>query len=158
MRAIHALVSARMSDSSSSFHWTILRVGSLRECLDAWETSRVFAALDEALRTSSSIVLDELGSNFLRFSGAKSKEMKLTITFKDNELTMTFDDDGVPFDPGKILPPPSGNLGLLPTGGRGLHMARNTMDSWDYQHVTKRNINVLKKRLRLPEEDEKAGN
>jgi anti-sigma regulatory factor (Ser/Thr protein kinase) len=147
-----------MPAPTEPFHWTILRVGSLRECLEAWQTSRVFAALDETLRTSSSIVLDELGSNFLRFSGARSKEMKLTITFKDDELTMTFDDDGVQFDPGTILPPPSGNLGLLPTGGRGLHMARHTMDSWDYQYVTRRNINVLKKWLRHPEEDEKTGN
>ena len=146
-----------MSEITDSFHWTILRVGSLRECLDAWQASPLFAGLNEALRTSSSIVLDELGSNFLRFSGTKSKEMKLVFAFKDKELIMTFDDDGVQFDPGKILPPPHGNLGLLPMGGRGLHMARQSVDSWDYHYVDQRNVNVLKKRMKFPTEDEEAG-
>ena len=137
-----------MSETSDSFHWTILRVGSLRECLDAWQASRLYGQLDDALRHASSTVLDELGSNFLRFSGAKAKELKVAMTFKDKVLTMTFDDDGEPFDPGKVLPPPRANLALLPVGGRGLHMARQSVDSWTYEHKNKRNVSVLTRRMK----------
>lgn len=133
-----------------SFHWKILRVGALRECLDAWQDSRLFAKLDGPCQNATSLAIDELGSNFLRFSGASAMAMHVTITFDGKELVLTFDDDGTPFDPGSILPPPHGNIGLLPVGGRGLHMVRQSMDSWDYRLQNKRNINVLKKRVTDP--------
>lgn len=137
-----------MPENADSFHWTVLRVGSLRECLDAWQASPLFAKLDESFRHSSCIVLDEVGSNFLRFSGAKAKEMKVNIAFDGDEMTITFDDDGAEFNPTKIPPPPRGNLALLPPGGRGLYMARQSVDSWTHRRENDRNINVLTKRVK----------
>lgn len=136
-----------MAETVESFHWKILRVGSLKECLDAWISSPVYKKLNDACRDASALAVDELGSNFLRFSGPKAQAMHLHFTFDGKELIMKFDDDGVPFDPGSILPPPHGNIGLLPVGGRGLHMVRQSMDSWTYRLENKRNVSVLKKRV-----------
>ena len=61
-----------MADTVDSFHWKILRVGSLRDCLDAWQASPVYKKLNDACRNESSLAIDELGSNFLRFSGANA--------------------------------------------------------------------------------------
>ncbi len=147
---------------SDSFQWTILRVGSLRECLDAWEKSPLYAQLSETFRTSTMIVLDEMGSNFLRFSGAKTKELIVSITFDGKELKMVLDDDGDRFDPTATPLPPKGNIALLPVGGRGLHMARKTMDAWFYSRPNNRNVTTLTKRvppdpLALPEEPPPSG-
>lgn len=136
-----------MPEPVESFHWKILRVGSLRECLDAWQGSKLFAKLNDSLRNAASLAIDELGSNFLRFSGPRATAMKLTITFDGKEIELTFDDDGAPFDPGSILPPPRGNVGLLPVGGRGLHMVRQSMESWNYRLKDGHNVSVLKKRM-----------
>jgi anti-sigma regulatory factor (Ser/Thr protein kinase) len=136
-----------MAETVESFHWKILRVGSLRDCLDAWQGSPTYKKLDDACRNASSLAIDELGSNFLRFSGPDAQAMHLEFTFDGKELTMLFEDDGKPFDPGSILPPPRGNVALLPTGGRGLHMVRQSVDSWTYRWHSKRNSSVLKKRI-----------
>jgi anti-sigma regulatory factor (Ser/Thr protein kinase) len=136
-----------MAESAESFHWKILRVGSLRDCLDAWQGSSVYQKLDESCRNASALAIDEIGSNFLRFSGPNAQAMHLEFSFDGKELVMMFEDDGKPFDPGSILPPPRGNLALLPTGGRGLHMVRQSVDSWKYKLDNKRNSNVLKKKI-----------
>jgi anti-sigma regulatory factor (Ser/Thr protein kinase) len=141
---------------NESFYWRILRVGSLRECLDAWQSSSLCQQLDDRMRTAVEITIDELGSNFLRYSGPKAKEMLLTAAFDGVELTLKFDDDGVPFDPTMVPEPPKGNLGLLPVGGRGIYMARRSMDRWEYQfdEVQKRNVNVLNKKVGVEVEEE----
>ncbi len=139
-----------MAEPVESFHWKILRVGSLRDCLDAWQATPAYQKLNEACRNASALAIDELGSNFLRFSGANAQAMHLEFTFDGKELVMKFEDDGKPFDPGSILPPPRGNVALLPTGGRGLHMVRQSVDSWNYRLENKRNTNVLKKRVTSP--------
>lgn len=137
-----------MPDPIESFHWKILRVGSLRECLDAWQASALFQRLNESMRNATSLAIDELGSNFLRFSGANAQAMQVRFAFDGKELVMTFEDDGVHFDPGSILPPPHGNVVLIPVGGRGLHMVRQSVDSWIHRHENKCNINVLKKTVK----------
>ena len=143
-----------MAETPAPFHWTILRVGSLTECLDAWQGSPLYAQLDETFRNASSLVLDELGSNFLRFSGPHAKELKVAISFDGAEMTMTLDDDGEPFNPRTVHAPPQGHVGLLPVGGRGLHMAGKSMDSWTYRLENKRNISVLVKRVKKTQDDE----
>jgi anti-sigma regulatory factor (Ser/Thr protein kinase) len=145
-----------MAETVDSFHWKILRVGSLRDCLDAWQASPIHAKLNEACRNASALAIDEIGSNFLRFSGPNAQAMQLEFTFDGKELVMKFEDDGQPFDPGSILPPPRGNVALLPTGGRGLHMVRQSVDSWRYKLVDKRNTSVLKKRVRGPLDEPEA--
>jgi anti-sigma regulatory factor (Ser/Thr protein kinase) len=139
-----------MAESVESFHWKILRVGSLRDCLDAWQDSPIYKKLNEPCRTASTLAIDEIGSNFLRFSGPNAQAMHLEFTFDGKDLVMKFEDDGKPFDPGSVLPPPRGNVALLPTGGRGLHMVRQSVESWNYRLEGKRNTNVLKKRMINP--------
>jgi len=136
---------------NNTFSWRILRVGSLRECLDAWQQSLLYQQLDERLKMSSEIVLDELGSNFLRYSGAKAKEMLFTAEYANEELMLTFDDDGVAFDPTEAPDAPKGNIALLPVGGRGIHMVRRCVDAWNYRREENRNINILRKQLPLVE-------
>lgn len=130
-------------------------MGALRDCLDAWQKSPVYGLLDDGFKMASEIILDELGSNFLRHSGAKAKEMLVSVTFQDDVLEMRFDDDGVEFDPTLVPDPPKGNIALLPVGGRGIFMARRCVDSWEYeyQEERKRNVNMLRKRVKSPEEE-----
>jgi anti-sigma regulatory factor (Ser/Thr protein kinase) len=145
-----------MAETVESFHWKILRVGSLRDCLDAWQQSPVYKKLNESCRNASTLAIDELGSNFLRFSGPDAQAMHLEFTFDGKDLVMKFEDDGKPFDPGSILPPPRGNVALLPTGGRGLHMVRQSMNSWNYRYENKRNHNLLKKCMTNPLDEPEA--
>lgn len=130
---------------SLSFEWRVLRVGALRECLDAWLRSPLHEALSEDFRTAAEMVMDELGSNFLRYSGPKAREMWVKIEFDGTVMTMTFADDGVLFDPGVVPEPPKGNIGLLPVGGRGIYMVRGLVHRWEYREENRRNVNVLRK-------------
>jgi hypothetical protein len=49
-------------------------------------------------------------------------------------------------------------VALLPTGGRGLHMVRQSVDSWKYRLENKRNTNLLKKRVTNPLDEPEAEN
>lgn len=94
------------------------------------------------------IVLDEIFSNIAKYSQAKMS--RLGIIINDDELTLRFLDDGVPYDPTESeVPDTTLSAEERSIGGLGLFMVKKTMDSVEYFHSANKNILTLKKKLTL---------
>ena len=99
------------------------------------ETLRAFldsVELDPARRYQLELAFDEIAGNIVRH-GQPVSSVELVITIDDAEAVMTFDDDGVAFDPrtrgGARLPAP----GEPPqAGGLGLVLVRRYASRIDY--------------------------
>ena len=66
----------------------------------------------------------------------------------DRELTITFIDQGVPYDP-LAKPDPDITLSIeeRPVGGLGIFMVKNTMDDMTYRREDDRNVLTIRKRV-----------
>ena len=86
------------------------------------------------------IVLDEIVSNIVRCSGAKSFEMGLDQT--PEGLTMVFSDDGKPFDPTREVAEPdvTASAEERGIGGLGIFMVKKMAKSVAYRRDSGRNV------------------
>lgn len=86
------------------------------------------------------VLLDELCSNVVFYSGAKEGAYLLLRLEKDC-LTMAIMDDGVAFDATKrnVAPDPD------KPGGLGINLVRDMSDAMDYERVDGHNVIVIKK-------------
>lgn len=120
------------------------------------------AGLDEEAIFQIELACDEAATNIIEHAyGAEgSGTITTTFTASDDAFTIVFQDNGQPFDPARVPPPPSiatetaavtpDELGTqLQVGGLGLHMIRKLMDevhfSFDQEHG---NRLIMVKRLR----------
>lgn len=92
------------------------------------------------------LVTDDVWCNIVRYSQARHAEMHLTLL--KNEITLTFRDDGIAYNP---LETPEPDV-TLPAedrqpGGLGILMMRRLMDQVDYQYKDSRNCLTLTVRL-----------
>lgn len=89
------------------------------------------------------IVLDELLSNIVKYGFADELEhfIQVTLEFHGRKLMITFEDDGIPFNPFQKTPP---DLSLpieeREIGGLGIHLVRKLMDEFSYKRDVNRNI------------------
>jgi sigma-B regulation protein RsbU (phosphoserine phosphatase) len=96
------------------------------------------------------VVLDELLSNVISYAYVDELEHTIEIKFEllVEDLLVTIEDDGIPFNPFSLEPPDTSlPLEDRPIGGVGIHLVRNTMDTFHYRRQGRRNIITLKKRL-----------
>ena len=86
------------------------------------------------------IVLDEIVSNIVRCSGAKSFEMGLDQT--PEGLMMAFSDDGKPFDPTREVAEPdmTASAEERGIGGLGIFMVKKMAKSLAYRRDAGRNV------------------
>lgn len=93
------------------------------------------------------IIVDEICGNIVRYSGASF----IRVSFckdEDNTVTLTFTDDGKPYDPLSAKEPDiSASFDDRPIGGLGVFIVRNIMDKLSYQNKNGRNILTAKKKL-----------
>lgn len=93
------------------------------------------------------IASDEICSNICRYSGAKEIIIRCYIAGED--AVLSFEDDGIAFDP---LKKEAANVGApleeRKEGGLGIHMVRKMMDevNYEYDETKKRNCLILKKK------------
>ena len=93
------------------------------------------------------IIVDETCGNIVRYSGASFIRVSFNRD-EDNSVTLTFTDDGIPYDPLSAKEPDiSASLDDRPIGGLGVFIVRNTMDKLSYQNKNGRNILTAKKKL-----------
>lgn len=82
------------------------------------ETRKALLACDEAL------------SNIVRYSGAT--ELSFQCIRQENSLCVTFQDNGIAFDPTAVQPEDK-EFELLDSGGMGLNLIRQTVSSARYE-------------------------
>ena len=101
--------------------------------------SRLNAILDRGpiegeARFHVELVFDEIAANVIRHA-SPTGEIEVTVRL-GREVVLTFEDDGVPFDPcAQPEPPEPRSLDEATPGGRGLMLVRMYSTRLDYQRT-----------------------
>jgi anti-sigma regulatory factor (Ser/Thr protein kinase) len=117
---------------------------------DASELSRVSAWVDawaqhQGLPVTLVHHLDlcatELVTNVIdhAFEGAVTHPISLRLAMDHDRITLEVEDDGKPFDPRAVAPPPRTDLDERPPGGWGLAIVRHFADELRYLRTAGRN-------------------
>ncbi len=86
------------------------------------------------------LVFEEIVTNIMRYGFDDSLEHKIEVVsaLSGEELKLTFDDEGRPFDPVKApAPRPNQTLASAPVGGRGIFLVRKAAKRLDYERTPK---------------------
>jgi anti-sigma regulatory factor (Ser/Thr protein kinase) len=92
--------------------------------------------------TNINLVLDELVSNVIKYSGAGDSEGAISVSLvrEGGRLTIEVSDDGIAFNPLEAAPP---NLDLpimeRPVGGLGIHIVKALTETTAYRRENERN-------------------
>jgi anti-sigma regulatory factor (Ser/Thr protein kinase) len=98
--------------------------------------------------------LEEAFTNILNFGFKDSGEHQILvcIALEDEWITMSFEDDGIPFDPLRVpSPDTASSLEERRVGGFGIHLIKNVVDQLEYTRQEGRNRLVMKKRIKEKE-------
>lgn len=116
----------------------------------------VLATLDETGAFVSSCALsgraayavelaaEELLSNVAKYAGRDGEPAtaSLLVDVAPGSVRLELEDDGPPFDPASVPPPPPMSLDASP-GGRGIHLVRSLSRSLGYRRERDRNVLVV---------------
>jgi serine/threonine-protein kinase RsbW len=101
---------------------------SLRQLLDARQ-------LEDGPRYNVELAFEEITANIIRH-GSPTGEVNVQLEFTEDEIILSFEDDGVPFDPREQPTPPAAtSLEKAPIGGLGLVLVRKISTRMDYQRT-----------------------
>lgn len=104
--------------------------------------------LANSVRLALDLSLEEWLSNILKYaySDAREHEILIKCQISNQDVRLSIEDDGRPFDPLKHTPPDiSIPLEDRIPGGLGIFMIRKSMDKVEYQYRASKNILVLTK-------------
>ncbi len=107
-------------------------------------------SLSEDVEYQLNLVLDEVVSNVIRhgYRDQRPHEIRVDLDFREGELRIRVEDDGVHFSPLQAPPPDiTKPINERRVGGLGLYMVRQIMDSLDYRRENGRNSLVMTKRV-----------
>lgn len=91
--------------------------------------------MDAALRYDAELVFEEIVANIVGHGApdGHALEVRFTLEARPDSIVLTFDDNGMPFDPrGRPDPPPQKSLDEARIGGYGLMLVRHAARSLDY--------------------------
>jgi serine/threonine-protein kinase RsbW len=91
--------------------------------------------LDAAVRYNVELVFEEIVDNIVSHGAVDGRELDVRVTLeaRADSIVLTFDDDGVPFDPrGRPDPVPPKSLEEAKVGGYGVMLVRRAASSLDY--------------------------
>jgi anti-sigma regulatory factor (Ser/Thr protein kinase) len=119
------------------------------------------AALDAqgvtgALRYNAELVFEEITANIIEHGAPDRHELYVCVTLEvcADSIVLTFEDNGVPFDPRRRPdPPPQKSLEEARIGGYGLMLVRRAAQSIDYLRTAEGRNQLT---VRLPRGDEGA--
>lgn len=100
------------------------------------------AALHAKVLFKLELVLEEIFLNLLwhAFKDAAEHKVEFTVQLQADQVTLSFEDDGIAFDPTQAAEPPiPASLLDAPIGGRGLKLLRRTARSLSYERREGRN-------------------
>ena len=104
--------------------------------------------LPDKLRQGIQIVLDDLLNNVVSYAYPEpgQHEIRITAEVATRKLTVTVQDDGIPFNPFETTAPDT-NLPLeeRQVGGLGIHLVRKFVDESYYQRSARFNLVTLVK-------------
>jgi len=102
----------------------------LREALDA-------ERLDGAARYNAELVFEEIVANIVNYGAPDGHELDLRVTLEAGRgsIRLTFEDNGVSFDPRSAHPLPPRSLDDGRIGGFGMLLVRHATTSIDYQRT-----------------------
>jgi anti-sigma regulatory factor (Ser/Thr protein kinase) len=118
----------------------------LREALDS-------ERLDSAPRYNVELVFEEIVSNIVRYGAVGGHELRVWVTLEPgpDSVILTFEDDGIPFDPrGRPDAVPAKSLQEARVGGFGLTLVRRATSSLDYLRTADGHNRLVAKVLRAP--------
>ena len=120
---------------------------NMQEFMDFVET--ILNNNDVPVKTAVKIhvTVDEIFSNICYYSGATEVTLGIRIDEKDmegksagQEITMYFEDDGIPYNPlERSDPDVSELLGRRKEGGLGIYLVKKRMDKVEYEYINDRN-------------------
>jgi anti-sigma regulatory factor (Ser/Thr protein kinase) len=93
------------------------------------------AGLKGAARYNSELVFEEIVDNIVSHGAVDGRELEVRVTLevRPDSIILTFDDNGVPFDPRGIPDPePPRSLEAARIGGFGVMLVRRAARSLDY--------------------------
>jgi anti-sigma regulatory factor (Ser/Thr protein kinase) len=116
---------------------------NIEQTAEIWE-------LPVPLMMNINLVLEEAVSNviFYAFEDELKHEIKISISLKDNLLTIEITDDGKPFDPTSLKQPDiSLDAEDRPIGGLGIFLISKIMNEVHYTRKNENNILTLYKTI-----------
>lgn len=133
-----------MSDSCTIHHkWRREFVGSMDEVI---ATARWLAditaqqTMDGDVEFAAQLCLEEILTNIVCHSGKTDPHVSVQVDVTDNQLQLTIEDDGRPFDITSSSARPIGrDLESVEPGGLGLHLIRHYANRLDYSRASGRN-------------------
>ena len=104
------------------------------------------AGCPPATQASLDIVLDEIASNIVKFSGASGFTVEIELTDDPKGVTLVFGDDGLPYNPLEHADPDTTlSAAERQIGGLGILMVKKIADKIRYTRVRNRNFLVVQK-------------
>src|SRR5262249_58539996 len=93
------------------------------------------------------LVLEEIITNVISYGydDELEHEISVRLSWKDPNMKVEVEDDGLPFNPLKVPPPDMGKpLAEMKVGGLGIHFVRERMNELQYLRENDRNLLILK--------------
>lgn len=119
---------------------------SMSSLFDFLETELKLANVPKKTVAQINIAIDEIFSNIIRYSGATNAIVNIDID--DNFVTLSFTDNGIPYNPLEHEEP---DITLSTEerniGGLGIYMVKKIMDMVSYEYINQCNIFTMKKKI-----------
>lgn len=103
------------------------------------------------IRQSLNLSLEEVFANIILHGYAQEQDHEIIFYFdySDSTVFITFEDEGIPFNPLNVEKPDlDGALEDRTVGGLGIHLVRSLMDQVTYTRKDNKNILTLKKKIK----------
>lgn len=104
--------------------------------------------VERSAATKLYVAVDEISTNILQYSGAKT--MEVTCNALADKVEITFADDGIPYNP-LIREDPDITLSAeeRSIGGLGIFMVKKIMDTVEYENRDGRNLLTVTKNFKI---------
>jgi anti-sigma regulatory factor (Ser/Thr protein kinase) len=112
--------------------------------------------LDGAPRYNAELVFEEITANIIAHGAPDGHELEVCVTLEvaADWIVLTFEDNGVPFDPRRRPdPPPQKSLEEARVGGYGLLLVRRAARSIDYLRTAEGRNRLTVRLPRRPESE-----
>ncbi|MCM1049453.1 MAG: SpoIIE family protein phosphatase [Clostridiales bacterium] len=142
-------------DDMTMLHLKLLFINSVTVAPTLESMAEVSAFVEDVLQKNHvphkiiiklNIAVDEIFSNIVRYSKAKSAEVACNV--EESQVCLTFTDNGEPFEPTKKAAPDAAVIeNSREEGGMGIYIVKNFMDAVEYVYEGGHNVLKLTKKL-----------
>lgn len=121
----------------------------IEQIIDQIMTAPEVVSVPEEMLFTLRLAVEELVANVVNYAYTNEEgNLEVDIIVKDNQLSITFIDHGVPFNP-LVQNDPDVTLSAedREIGGLGIFLVKQVMDSVEYYFVDGKNHTVIRKKL-----------